>query len=129
MSLNDSLADALSKINNATKALKSEVILKKSKLLLNVLDVLKSYNYVGDYEIIEDGKQGLVKLNLINNINKCGVIKPRTPTTIEELEMYERRFLPAKDFGILIITTNRGLLTQKEAIKEEVGGFLLAYCY
>ena len=129
MTLNDSLADAISKINNASKALKKEVIVKKSNLLINLLNVFKKYNYIGDYEIIEDGKQGLVKINLINSINKCGVIKPRFPVKISELEKYERMFLPAKDFGIIVISTTKGLLTQKEVVEENIGGVLIAYCY
>jgi len=129
MTLNDSLSDAISKINNASKALKKEVIVKRSNLLVNLLNVFKKYNYIGDYEIIEDGKQGLIKINLVNTINKCGVIKPRFPVTISELEKYERMFLPAKDFGIIVISTTKGLLIQKEVVEEKIGGVLIAYCY
>jgi len=129
MALNDPIADALSKINNAVKALNATVLLRKSKLLVKVLDVLKENGYVGSYEIIEDGKQGLVEVNLLGTINKCLAIKPRYPVKVEELESFEKRFLPAKDFGVLIISTNKGLLTQKEAKEENVGGSLIAYCY
>jgi len=129
MALNDPIADALSKINNAVKALNATVLLRKSKLLVKVLDVLKENGYIGSYEIIEDGKQGLVEVNLLGTINKCLAIKPRYPVKVEELESFEKRFLPAKDFGVLIISTNKGLLTQKEAKEENVGGSLIAYCY
>lgn len=129
MVMNDSLADSMSKIDNATRALYKTVTLKKTKLLVNILDLLKRNSYVGDYEIIEDGRQGLVQLNLVGTINKCSIVKPRFPVTVEELEKYERRFLPAKDFGVLIISTNKGLLTQKEAKEHNVGGTLVAYCY
>jgi small subunit ribosomal protein S8 len=129
MALNDPIADSMSKINNAVKALYKEVSLKRSKLLLSVLDKLKENSYVGSYEIIEDGRSGIIKLNLIGNINKCSIIKPRYPVKVENLESYEKRFLPAKDFGILIISTNKGLMTQKEARENNIGGTLLAYCY
>lgn len=129
MSQNDSLADNISKINNASKALKGEVVLKRSNLLLKVLDKLNQFGYVGSYEIIEDGKQGLVRLNLINTINKCGVVKPRFPVKVDEIEKYERRYLPAKDFGIVIVSTPEGLLTQKDVVKKNIGGRLVAYCY
>lgn len=129
MTLNDPIADSLSKINNATKALYTSVVLKKSKLLLNLLDILKENGYVGSYEVTEDGKQGLVKVNLLGTINKSSVIKPRYSVKVEELEQYEMRFLPAKDFGILIISTNVGLLTQKQAKEQNIGGSLVAYCY
>lgn len=129
MALNDPLADALSKINNSVKALNKTVTLKKSKFLLNVLDVLKNNGYVGSYEIIEDGKSGIVKVNLLGTINKCGVVKPRYPVTLVEVETFEKRFLPAKDFGVIILSTNQGLLTQKEAKEKHVGGTLVGYCY
>jgi len=129
MSLNDPISDALSKINNAVKALNKTVVLKKSKFLLKVLDLLKKQNYVGSYEIVEDGLQGLVKVNLLGTINKCGIVKPRYPVKVEDLESFEKRFLPAKDFGVIIISTNKGLLTQAESKELNVGGTLVAYCY
>ena len=129
MSLNDPLADALSKINNAVISLNRTVTLKKSKLLLNILDVLKENDYIGSYEVEDDGRQGLVKVNLLGNINKCSVIKPRLPVKVEELEGYEKRFLPAKDFGILIISTSKGLMSQIGAKESNIGGTLIAYCY
>lgn len=129
MTLNDPLADSLSKIDNATRSLSKTVELKKSKLLIQVLEVLKRSNYIGSYEIEEDGKQGMVKINLVGTINECRIIKPRFPIKISELEAFEQRFLPAKDFGVLIISTSKGLLTQKEAREQNIGGSLIAYCF
>ena len=129
MALNDPIADALSKINNAVLALQPQVELRKSKLLLNLLKKLKENEYIADFEEIQDNKQGRVVVHLLGNINKCSVIKPRYPIKVEEFESYERRYLPAKDFGVLIISTNRGLLTQAEAKEHNVGGALIAYCY
>lgn len=129
MVLNDNLANSMSKMDNATRALSKTVTLKRTKLLISVLELLKKNSYVGNYEIIEDGRQGIVNVNLVGTINKCSVIKPRFPVQIEELEKYEQRFLPAKDFGVLIISTNKGLMTQKEAKEQNIGGTLIAYCY
>ena len=129
MVLNDPIADSLSKIDNSTRALNNTVMLRRSKLIINILNVLKNNGYVGSYEEIEDGKQGLIKVNLIGTINSCKVVKPRYPVKVEELEKYEQRYLPAKDFGVLIISTNKGLLTQKEAREQNVGGTIVAYCY
>ena len=129
MTLNDQLADSLSKINNAVKALNKKVTLKNSKFILSILNALKENGYIGSYEIHEDGRQGLIEVNLVGTINKCGVIKPRFPVKINELEAYERRFLPAKDFGVLLISTNQGLITQKQAKETHIGGTLVAYCY
>ncbi len=129
MTLNDQLADSLSKINNAVKALNKKVTLRKSKFILSILNALKENGYIGSYEIHEDGRGGLIEVNLVGTINKCGVIKPRFPVKINELEAYERRFLPAKDFGVLLISTNQGLITQKQAKETHIGGTLVAYCY
>ncbi|MFP4401882.1 MAG: 30S ribosomal protein S8 [Candidatus Nanoarchaeia archaeon] len=129
MAQNDPIADAFSKINNAVKSLNSSVVLKKSKLLVSLLNSLKAHNYVGEIEEIQDNKQGMLRVHLLGNINKCGVIKPRYPISVESLEVYERKYLPAKDFGILLITTNKGILTQSESREHNVGGSLVAYCY
>ncbi|MFW5704484.1 MAG: 30S ribosomal protein S8 [Nanoarchaeota archaeon] len=129
MVLNDSIADAFSKINNAVKALNKKVTLRNSKLLRNLLKVLHENGYIGSFEIKEDGRQGLIEVNLLGTINECGVIKPRYPVKFTDLESFEKKFLPAKDFGILILTTNKGILTQKKAKEEHIGGSLVAYCY
>jgi small subunit ribosomal protein S8 len=129
MALNDPIADALSKINNATKALMHSVTLKKSKLLLALIKVLQDEGYVGSFKEIEDGKQGLIEVQLLTTINKCSVVKPRYSVKVEEIETYERRYLPAKGFGIIILSTNKGLLTQNQAKEQNVGGQIIAYCY
>ena len=129
MTLNDPLADSLSKINNAVKALNKVVVLKKSKILLSVLEVLKTNGYVGSYEVEEDGKQGLIKVNLLGTINKCSVVKPRYSVKIDEIEVFEKKYLPAKGFGIIILSTNKGLMTQNTAKENNVGGTILGYCY
>lgn len=129
MALNDPIADAFSKINNAVKGLHSFVVLKKSKLLMSLLKQLQEYDYVGEIEEMNDNKQGMIKVQLLGNINKCGVVKPRYPIKVNELEKYERRYLPAKDFGVLLLTTNKGILTQMSAKEQNEGGALVAYCY
>lgn len=129
MAQNDPTADALSKLNNAVSALYKKVVLKRSKFLTNILDVLEENNYIGSYEIEEDGKQGLVHINLIGTINKCGVVKPRYPVSVSELEKYERKYLPAKDFGVLVLSTSQGMLTHRQAKEKNVGGVVVAYCY
>ena len=119
----------MSKIDNAIRGLNKTVTLRKTKFLGNILDLLKEYNYIGSYDVVDDGRQGLIKVNLLGNINKCGIIKPRFSVTVEEIESYEKRFLPAKDFGVVIISTSKGLMTQTQAKEAKVGGTLVAYCY
>jgi small subunit ribosomal protein S8 len=128
--LNDPLANALSKMLNAENIGQRVCKTKPStKIVREVLNVLKDNLYVGDYEVFENGRGGQLIINLLGNINKCGVIKPRFAVAIKDIEKYEKRYLPAKDFGILIISTPVGVMTHKEAKKKNTGGRLIAYCY
>jgi small subunit ribosomal protein S8 len=94
-----------------------------------VLTVLQQNKYVGSTEEIEDGKGNVLKVNLLGAVNNVGVIKPRFAVQLDDYEKYEKRFLPAKGFGILIVSTNHGLLTHVEAKEKNLGGKLIAFCY
>jgi len=128
--LNDPLADALSLMKNAESRGKGKCIIKpSSRLIGGVLSLLKDKGYIGSFDRIDDGKAGFFQVELIGNINNCGVIKPRYPIKKDELEKWEARYLPARDFGLLILTTTSGIISHKEARKNGIGGKLLAYVY
>ena len=128
--LNDPLADALSLMKNAEIRGKGKCIIRpSSKLIGGVLNLLKEKGYVGKFEWIDDGKAGIFQVHLKGNINNCGVIKPRYPIKGIELDKWEARYLPAQHFGLLILTTTKGILSQDEARKNGIGGKLLAYVY
>ncbi|MEM0230965.1 MAG: 30S ribosomal protein S8 [Candidatus Woesearchaeota archaeon] len=128
--LNDTVAVMLDKINSYEKAGKKKCTVRPfSRLGKEVLKILKENKYIGDFTEIENKRGKSVEINLLGNINECRAIKPRFSVKIEDYEKYEKRFLPAQDFGILIISTNRGLKTHKEAKKQNLGGRLIAYCY
>lgn len=130
MVLLDPLANALSAIKNAEGVGKSECcITPVSKLIGNVLRVMQQGNYIGDYELVEDGKTGIFKIALLGNINKCGAIKPRFSVQTTEIERWEQRYLPARAFGFLILTTSAGIMTHVEARERGIGGKLIAYCF
>lgn len=130
MALNDPIADALSKILNAEKIGKKEVELYPvSNVLLQILDIFRKNRYVGEYKVEETTRGRIITLNLLGNINDCNSIKPRFPVTLKEFDKFEQRYLPAVDFGIIIITTSQGLMTLKEAREKKIGGRLIAYCY
>ena len=106
--MNDPLASALSNINNAEKIGKAQCSTKPvSKILRRVLDIMKDHKYIGEYEVVEDNKGGIVNINLLGAINKTQAIKPRFSVQTKTYEKFEKRFLPAKDFGILIISTSK----------------------
>jgi small subunit ribosomal protein S8 len=128
--LNDTLADALSLVKNAElKGKNTCVVQPSSKLIGGVLQVLKNERYIKDLEHIEDGKAGMFQVQLQGRINDCGVIKPRYPVKRDEIEKWEARYLPARDFGLLVLTTTKGIISQKKAKELGLGGKLLAYIY
>jgi len=130
MSMNDSLANALSLILNDEKTGRKESIIKtSSKIIKKVLEVMKDNHYIGEFKEIEDGKGNMIQVNLLGNINKCGVIKPRYSIKKDQFEKFEKRYLIAKNMGNLIVSTPLGIITHEEAKKKNVGGKLLAYCY
>lgn len=130
MSLNDPLANALSLIMNGERTKKIECLIKPiSKLIKDTLGVLRDNGYVGSIEEVEDSRGNFLKLNLLGTINKCGAIKPRFAVKKNEFERFEKVYLPAKDFGLIIVSTPQGVMTHAEAKKKNIGGRLLAYCY
>ena len=130
MSLNDPLANILSHILIEDKKGKKKVLLgHNSKTIRSVLDLFKSNNYVGEYKVLENGKSGVIELNLLGNINKTGVIKPRHSVKISGYQKFEKRYLLALGFGFLVVSTNQGIMTQEDAVKKKLGGKLIAYVY
>ncbi len=128
--LQDPLNDAMAVIKNAELAGKGECLLRPaSKLVGRVLQVMQDADYVTSYERIEDGRGGRFRVVLKGNINNCGVIKPRFAVRRTDLEKFEARYLPAQDFGLLILTTTQGVISQSRAKEMGVGGKLIAFVY
>ena len=126
----DPLNDALTKIFNAEQAGKFNVDLSPaSKLLGSVLEIMQTSGYVGEIEKNDDGRGGKFIVQLRGAINQCGVVKPRHSVRRQEFDKWEGRYLPAQDFGLLILTTNSGVMHHKEAKENRIGGKLLAYVY
>ena len=127
---NDTLNDAMSIMKNAAENGQSEcIIAPSSKLIGHVLKVMMDNGYINQFEYIEDGKAGKYRVMMKGAINNCGVIKPRYSVKVAELEKYEARYLPAQDFGVLIISTTSGVITQSNAKELGIGGKLLAFVY
>lgn len=127
---NDPLANALSAILNYEISGKREIVLSPtSKLILGVLKILNDNQYIGKHDVITDARGGFIRLHLLGNINKCGVIKPRFSAGWQDFDKFEKRYLPAKAIGIIIISTPQGLMTLDEAREKKIGGRLVAYCY
>lgn len=123
----DTVADALNMIKNAKKARKEVVeVTKMSNLLIEILKIMKQKNAIKKYKI--NPKEKSVEITL-GEISECKAIKPRFTVQKDEIEKYERRYLPARGMGTIIISTNKGLMTHEEAEEEGIGGSLVAYFY
>lgn len=126
----DILANTMSAILNYEKSSKKEIVLNPvSKIVKLVLTILNTHGYIGQFEEMTDAKGGFIKLHLLGNINKCGVVKPRFAAMLDEFAKFEKRYLPAEGVGIIIISTPKGLMTLSEAREKKTGGKLIAYCY
>ena len=130
MTMNDPLANLMSKLNNAEKAGKLELEIRpSSKIIIEVLRELNEHMYVGEVKETTTVLGKSLKVALLHKINKCGAIKPRFAVSTDGYEKFEKRYLIAKDFGILIVSTTQGIMTHVEAEQKGIGGRLIAYCY
>jgi small subunit ribosomal protein S8 len=128
--LNDPLANVLSYVNNHERLGRKEITVgNNSKFIRQILTILNENNYLGEYTELEDGKGKLLVINLLGAINKVGVIKPRFNVKKDDYEKFEKRYLPAKDFGVMIVSTSKGLMTHIQAKEKNLGGRLICYCY
>ncbi len=100
-----------------------------SRLAQEILRVLQKYGYVGEFEFIDDGRAGKLRVQLLGRIHKCGAIKPRYPVSKDSYYEWERKFLPAYGTGILVVTTDAGVMSHIEAREKGLGGRLLGYVY
>ena len=123
----DIVADALNMIRNAKKARKEIVKIKRiSKLLIEILKIMKQEGAIKKYKI--NSKEKSVEIT-IGELFECKAIKPRFSVNKSQIEKYRRRYLPARNLGTVIVSTNKGLMTHKEAQEEKIGGCLIAYFY
>ena len=126
----DTLTNGLiSVINNEMRNKRECIISPASKLLGRVLRIMQLNGYIGEFEFIDDGRSGKFKVQLLGRINKCGAIKPRFPVKFDGFEEWEKKFLPSRDVGIMVVSTSQGVMAHKEAEEKNLGGRLLAFVY
>jgi|TARA_Y100000310_G_scaffold104891_1_gene103214 small subunit ribosomal protein S8 len=123
----DIIADAMNMINNAKKANKENAKVKRiSNLLIEILKIMKYKNAIKKYKI--DVKEKSVSITVGELLN-CKAIKPRFTVNKDQIEKYRRRYLPSRNMGTIIVSTNKGLMTHEDALEEGIGGSLIAYFY
>lgn len=128
MTMSDPVADMLTRIRNGGKAKFDSVDIPGSKLKIEIAKVLKEQGYIKNYKFIEDNKQGILKVYL-----KYGEDRSHTIFGLERTSKPSRRiYTKSKDIkpvlnglGIAILSTSKGIMTDKQARKENVGGEIL----
>jgi small subunit ribosomal protein S8 len=126
----DPLVNALNTIMSHEGRRKNEcIITPASGLVGRVLRLIQGKGYVGEIEFIDDGRQGKLRVQLFGRINECKAVTPRFKTKVSEMEKWEKRFLPSRNLGVLILSTPSGVMDHNKAKEENVGGVLLAYVY
>ena len=131
MVMTDPIADMLTRIRNANQAKHEVVEMPASRLKLEILEVLKNEGYIAEYEKIEDGKQGVIKVTL-KYVEKERVIKGLKKISKPGLRVYAKaNELPKvlNGLGIAIISTSNGIMTDREARKQKLGGEVIAFVW
>tara|TARA_B100000315_G_C14581547_1_gene590743 strand:+ start:609 stop:1001 length:393 start_codon:yes stop_codon:yes gene_type:complete len=124
------LANLFSTIyNNELRNKKECIVYPASKLASAVLRTMQKNKYIGEFELIDDGLMGKFRIQLLGRINKCGVVSPRSSIKLTELYKWEKRFLPAVNTGIIILSTSGGIVSHIEARKNSNGGKIIGYVY
>ncbi len=124
------MSNLFSGLQNAELRNKKDcTIIPASKLASEVLRVLQKKRYIGEFEFIDDGVGGKLRVELLGRINKCGVISPRFPVKSVKLVDWEHRYLPAVGVGILVVSTPKGVMSHSEAQEKGLGGRLIGYVY
>jgi small subunit ribosomal protein S8 len=85
--------------------------------------------YIGEFEFVDDGRSGKFKVQLLGRINKCGAVRPRFSVRVDDFEEWEKKVLPSREVGMMIISTPKGVVSHKEAKEKHFGGKLLAFVY
>ena len=132
MQITDPIADMLTRIRNANSSKHESVSVPCSKLRIEIAKILDSEGYIAGYEVIEDEIQGIIKINLKYGPGKQKVITGLKRVSKPGLRVYASKDnLPKvlKGLGIAIISTSKGIMTDKEARKLNVGGEVLAFVW
>jgi small subunit ribosomal protein S8 len=125
----DNVSDVFYVMNNAENIGKQSCVVQASKLAKSILMAVHKAGYIGSFEFIDDGKSGHFRIELIGKINRARSIRPRFAVRRNEYNKWASRYLPAKGFGVLIVSTPKGIMSQKEAEESGLGGRLVGFVY
>ena len=132
MVMTDPIADFLTRIRNANMVMHEKIEVPASKTKVALAEILKNEGYIKDYEQIEDGKQGVIRVYLKYGENKAKVITGLKRISKPGLKVYcKKDEIPRVlgGLGIAIISTSKGIVTDKEARKLGLGGEVICYIW
>ena len=132
MQMSDVIADMLTRIRNANDAKHATVDIPASKMKKAIAEILVNEGYVSAFETIEDGKQGIIRVTLKYTGKKQKVLRGIRRVSKPGLRIYagcEEMPRVMNGLGIAIVSTSKGIMTDKQARKEKVGGEVLAFVW
>lgn len=132
MQITDPIADMLTRIRNANSSKHESVLIPSSKMKVAIAKILDDEGYINGYEVIDDGKQGVIKVTLKYGANKTKVITGIKRVSKPSLRVYaNKEEMPRvlRGLGIAIVSTSKGIMTDKDARKNNVGGEVLAFIW
>lgn len=132
MQISDVIADMLTRIRNANNAKHESVDIPASNMKKAIADILLTEGYIKSYQIIEDGKQGVIRIVLKYTQGKGKVIQGLRRVSKPGLRIYSNcEDMPKvmNGMGIAIVSTSKGVMTDKKARQENVGGEILAFVW
>lgn len=133
MPITDSIADMLTVVRNGSRAKKEKVDVKNSRMNQKILDIFKKESYIKNFKVIDDKKQGMIRVYLKYNEknNKPAITQIRRISKPGLRTYAKKEKLPKvlRGFGTAIISTSKGVMSDKEARKEKTGGEIICYIW
>ncbi len=132
MQITDTIADLLTRIRNASSARHATVDIPASNVKKAITEILMNEGYIKSYQIVEDGKQGIIRITLKYDENKASVISGIRRVSKPGLRIYSScEDMPKvmKGLGVAIVSTSKGIVTDKKARELGVGGEILAFVW
>ncbi len=132
MQMSDVIADMLTRIRNANDAKHATVDIPASNMKKSIADILVNEGYVKSYQVIDDGKQGTIRVTLKYGANKQKVLRGLKRVSKPGLRIYagyEDMPKVMNGLGIAIVSTSKGLMTDKQARAGKIGGEVLAFIW
>ncbi|MFH1196367.1 MAG: 30S ribosomal protein S8 [bacterium] len=131
MRVNDTISDLLTRVRNAVNARKKYVDIPSSKMKVTIAKILKENNFVKDYNVIEDNKQNILRIHLqyVTGLSSISGIKRISTPGLRRYINKDEMPRVYNGLGMAILSTSKGLLTDKQAKKEGVGGEVVCHIW